>query len=337
MRKQLKYILLILLLGTSLLTAQLLPNLGGQRAGISSLQFLKIGVGARGTGMAEATIATIDDASALFWNPACVPNSSMNELLAAYSAYVVDLHHQFAGLTYHLTSDDVIGLSVISLQTDDMPVTTETHPFGNGDYFRYSDLAIGLTYARKMTTQFNFGTTIKYVEENLGVLKIQTVLVDFGTFYHTGIGSLRIGVVVSNFGSDISPKGSVKIFEGSTVTGFQSFSPPTTFKVGAGYDLVETEEHRLTSTIQLNHPNDNAEHLRFGVEYRWSKWFFARAGIKRTIGTSWFKKDNTGAENYSFGVGVQIPMTLTILKFDYSFTDFNLLGTIHRISCGFTY
>lgn len=317
--------------------AQLLPNLGGQRVGISSLQFLKIGVGARGTGMAEATVATVNDASALFWNPAGIANSTGNEVLVSYSAYVVDLHHQFAGILYHLTPDDVVGLSATTLQIDDMPVTTETQPFGTGAYFRYSDLAIGLSYARKMTTQFNFGATVKFVEENLAALKIQTILFDLGTHYATGLGSLRIGVAVTNFGSDVTPQGTVKLFDGTSVSSFQSYSPPTMFKVGVGYDIVEREDHRLTAAVQLNHPNDNAEHIRIGFEYEWGQWLSARIGIKRTIGASWLTADNTAAENYSMGIGVRAPMTLTTLTFDYSYTDFNLLGAIHRISCGFTY
>ena len=50
--------------------AQLFPVLGGQRAGISTAQFLKIGVGARASAMGEAFIAVSNDASALYWNAA---------------------------------------------------------------------------------------------------------------------------------------------------------------------------------------------------------------------------------------------------------------------------
>ncbi|MBS4028301.1 MAG: hypothetical protein KGZ58_06650, partial [Ignavibacteriales bacterium] len=60
----------IVLIFQSNVYAQLIPNLGGQRAGISSFQFLKIGVGARGSAMGESFIAVVNDASALYWNPA---------------------------------------------------------------------------------------------------------------------------------------------------------------------------------------------------------------------------------------------------------------------------
>ena len=47
---------------------------------------------------------------------------------------------------------------------------------------------------------------------------------------------------------------------------------------------VLTDDQRLTTSIQLNHPNDNAENVRLGVEYAWQNTFFLRGGVKRTIG-----------------------------------------------------
>jgi hypothetical protein len=218
-----------------------------------------------------------------------------------------------------------------------MPVTTETQPFGTGTYFRYSDLAIGITYARQMTAQFSFGATARYVEENLDVVKIKTVLFDLGTYYSTGLGSSRIGVAVSNFGSDVSPKGQATLLDGSTMSSFQSFSPPTVFKVGFAFDPVQTEQHRLTTAIQLDHPNDNAEDIRLGAEYAWSDWFRLRAGLKRIVGESWLDKSQKATDDYSFGVGVVAPLAITTITFDYAYTNYNDLGATHRISCSLTY
>jgi len=61
---------IIVLLSVNCLRAQLIPNLGGQRTGTSSFQFLKIGTDARGTGMGETVVAVSDDISALSYNPA---------------------------------------------------------------------------------------------------------------------------------------------------------------------------------------------------------------------------------------------------------------------------
>ncbi len=66
-----KVILIIFLLtGIFETRAQLFPVLGGQRAGISTAQFLKIGVGGRASALGDAFVAIANDASALYWNPA---------------------------------------------------------------------------------------------------------------------------------------------------------------------------------------------------------------------------------------------------------------------------
>lgn len=317
--------------------SQLLPDLGGQRTGISSLQFLKIGVGARGCGMGESMVAVADDISSLYWNPAGLVLDPDNGIMVAHSGWLVDMQHDFLGASYHVTPDDVLGLSVISLRTDDMPVTTETQPFGTGAYFHYSDLGIGATYARRMTSQFSFGVTARYVEEDLATLKIQTVLFDLGTHYSTGLGSLRLGVSVTNFGSDVAPHGEATLLDGSTVSSFQSYSPPTQFKFGLAFEPYQDDDQHITTSVQLNHPNDNAEDFRFGAEYAWSGWIRFRVGLRRSIGDAWFDKSQRSADDYSFGVGVASPLAFSNVALDYSFTNFNVLGAVHRLSCSMTY
>jgi hypothetical protein len=322
------------------LHAQLVPNLGGQRAGISAFQFLKIGVGARGVGMGEAFVAVVNDASALYWNPAGLALCAGNELLAAHTAYVADIQHEYLGVTYHLTETDVLGLSMSSLHMDDMEITTETQPLGTGRYFSFGDVGVGLSYGRKMTDQFSVGATVRYVEETLDILKMRSVMVDLGTYYWTGLGSARFAVVITNFGADVSPVGSLAERTGMQDTsgqGYQSFSLPTVFKLGFAMEPWTTDNQRVTASIQLNHPNDNAEHVRLGLEYAWQNTFFLRAGAKRTIGQRLLGEDETSAESYTVGTGFRLETGLTTVQADYAYADFGRLGAIHRISLSLSY
>ena len=330
----------LMLLGFSLSAsglAQLVPNLGGQRSGISAFQFLKLGVGARGVGMGESFVAVANDVSALYWNPAGLVQFSDNQALASHTEYVVDIKHDFFGIVYHLGDQDAVGASFSSLHMKDMEITTEAQPFGTGRYFSFGDIAAGISYSRKMTDQFSFGGTVKYVEETLDILKMRSVMVDFGTFYWTGIGSSRFAVTISNFGSDVKPTGTVTEYSNLQVSDFQSFSLPTVFKLGFALDPISDEEQVLTTSIQLNHPNDNSEHFRVGLEYSWQKTFFLRGGVKRTIGQPLFGADETSDENLSFGAGVQLAVGVTRVNADYAFTNYTNLGSVHRISLAFTY
>lgn len=332
------YKILFLILTIKISTfAQLIPNLGGQRVGISAYQFLKIGVGARATAFGESFVAISNDASALFWNPAGLINLKKNQVMLSHTKYVADIDHDFLGTAYKLTPSDVIGLSIISLSTPNMPVTNETNPLGTGATFKYGDIAIGFTYSRQMTNQFSFGATIKYIEETLDVLKMRSVLVDLGTYYWTGIGSFRFGVVVSNFGSNVKASGTVELYDGTKISNFQSFTPPTLFKMGIAFEPFQTEMHRVTTSFQINHPNDNSENIRLGGEYAFKETFFVRLGLKRTIGERFFGKDATSEEDFSIGIGAKVSTSISDIYADYAFTNFNRLGGIHRISLSFTF
>jgi len=310
-----------LLMFTNCLYAQLIPNLGGQRVGTSSFQFLKIGTNARGTGMGETFVAVSDDISSLNYNPAGLVLSSDNGVTFTHTQWFVDTRIENLGAVYHFGSN-AVGLSVTSLRTEDMKVTTEYQQQGTGDYFRFSDLAIGLSFAKKMTDQFSFGATVRYVEEDLGLVKMRTVVGDLATYYKTGLGTSRFAVMISNFGGQVSPSGSVDLIGGRTVSSFQSFPPPTVFKVGFAFEPWMNERNRLTTSVQLNSPNDNAENFSVGAEYAYKDFLYVRGGYKF----------NVDAETFSGGAGVKFPISYARAILDYSIARYKELGFAHRIS-----
>ncbi|MGH2569103.1 MAG: PorV/PorQ family protein, partial [Bacteroidota bacterium] len=261
-------LILFLSLASTRATAQkIFPGLGEQRVGISSFTFLKIGVGPRATAMGESFIAVADDASSLFWNPAGAVQAGRNEVMFSHTEWFADVRHEFLGVLYQLTSADAVGLSAIALYTDDMPRTTVFQPTGTGEMFSFRDLAVGLTYSRRMTDQFSFGVTARYVRESFAELTMQSVVFDLGAYYWTGFQSTRFSIVLSNFGGTVRPTGSVDGFGVGAVDRFEEFSPPTLFKIAFAMDPVDLESHKLTTSLQLNHPNDNAENVGIGLEY----------------------------------------------------------------------
>lgn len=319
-----KRILTILLMLSSFvsLKAQLFPTLGGQRAGISTAQFLKIGVGGRATAMGDAFVAVANDVSSLYWNPAGLVLSEKDEIIFSHNTWIVDINHEFLGGSYHLSSNDVVGIALSSLHMEDMAVTTEVNPFGTGEFFSFGDFSIAATYSRRMTEQFSFGATVRYFEETLDKLKMRGVLVDLGTFYWTGLGSTRFAVTISNFGNELSPDGKVILFGGRENDSWQSFSPPTMFRIGFAFEPYETIEHRVTTSIQLNHPNDNSENVSTGFEYAWNSMFFVRGGYKF----------NVEEQDLTFGAGVNMDLDFAEFTLDYSYVNFEKLGSAHRFS-----
>lgn len=302
--------------------AQLFPNLGGQRTGTASMQFLKIGATARATGMGESFVAVSDDITSLQWNPAGLVSFKENGITASYTQWFVDTKLSYFGGVYHFGGSNAVGISVNSLQTEDMKVTTEFQPNGTGETFSFSDIAIGLSFARQMTEQFSFGATVKYVREDLGELTMNGVLGDLATFYRTGLGTSRFAIMISNFGGQLTPTGEVNQINGNIVNSFQRFPPPTNFQLGFAIEPIMDGQNRLTTSIQLNSPNDNAENLTFGAEYAYKEFLFFRGGYKV----------NVDAESFSGGVGLKFPISFANTNLDYSIANYSDLGIAQRFS-----
>ena len=306
--------------------SQLLPNLGGQRVGTAAAQFLKIGIGARGVAMGESFVAVANDAEALYWNPAGIAQFTENTLITSHIQWLVDIQLEYLGVVFHLNRANTIGIAATSLHTPDMDETTELQPFGTGRKFHFGDFASAFTYARNMTDKFSFGITLKLIQETIAEVTMQSVLFDLGTFYKTGWRSIRFAVAVTNFGSEIAPKGTVEYYnldnQKVEVKNFQSFSPPTIFRIGIAWEPFQTEQHRLTTSIQLNHPNDNKENINAGLEYSWRERLAFRLGYKTA----------RVEESFSAGFGLQVPTSFANLRLDYAYTHFGRLGFVNRFS-----
>jgi hypothetical protein len=320
--KLLWFLLVVIFFNAEKINAQLFPVLGEQRVGISTAQFLKIGVGGRATALGDAFVALANDASALYWNPAGLVQFENTQVFFSHNEWIVDIDHDFLGIVYHLDKSNALGIAVTSLSMKDMPVTTEFALLGTGEFFGFSDIAVALSYSRRMTEQFSFGGTIRYIEETLDKLKMRGVMIDLGTYYWTGLGTTRFAVVVSNFGNQLAPDGEVVLIGKREKSDWQSFSPPTTFRIGFAFEPYETTEHKITTSIQLNHPNDNSENVSTGLEYNWRDIVYIRGGYKF----------NVDEQNYSVGAGFNVPITIADFTIDYAFSNFERLGSAHRFS-----
>ena len=61
------------------------------KTGSVGAQFLKIGVGSRYQGLAEASVAVVDDAYSLYWNPAGLANIDGTQISFTNVNWVTDV------------------------------------------------------------------------------------------------------------------------------------------------------------------------------------------------------------------------------------------------------
>ena len=234
------------------LRAQLLPSLGGERSGTSGFQFLKIPVDARAAALGESVVASAKDASALFWNPALVAQTTGTQLGFYHTAYFVDVMLDYAAVSVPVPgSNFTIGASLQTLNSGDMDVTTEFQPFGTGQKFSLMDLAAGLTVSQRLTDLFSYGITSKYVRESVAGISTSTVVFDLGIFYRIDDTGARMAVSVRNFGLDGKPTGSIDriVIDDDpirTESNFERITAPTTFHLGVAYDVIQTAGNNST-------------------------------------------------------------------------------------------
>ena len=304
--------------------AQLIPNLGGQRSGISSFTFLKNDVSARAIGLGGAITTMKGDAYASQWNPAALTETNGHSAAIATRIYAAGINHSFAAANIRLRETDYISVNVNNLSAGSMPIRTEFQPNGTGQTFDYSNIAIGITYAKALTYRFSVGATIKYVAEQIDMYRSNSAAVDVGFIYKTDFKNLRFGVFLQNFGPNSLSKGDyVPVNFANRQFTADAFPVPTVFKFGASITAYEKNNHRITPSIELNHPNDNATNFRIGVEYDYLDMFYARVGYAVNL---------SGYTLPTFGIGVNRNIKDQLFSLNYAFVAMNALGINHNIS-----
>lgn len=310
---------------------QVLPSFGNSRTGTTGMQFLKLAPDARGTGMAGSYISTTSDLSALYWNPAALSriDTARYHIQASNTLYYAGINMAWGAFGMRSGQQAFWGVSVMTLNTGQMEETTEFQPTGTGRTFSPSNLVIGASYARILTSNFSFGMTGKYAREGMAGVAVNNVMFDLGLDYRIKeVRNLRFAVTLTNFGINVQPSGKVSVLKTNgeqEVSSFESISVPTTFRLGASIDVIQKEKQNLRIGLQLNHPSDNNETLAIGAEYFLRKMLYVRTGYE-------FGQDETGFP--PLGLGLVFPRRFGKISVDYSLNNKTKLGNVHRLTLG---
>ncbi len=313
------------------------------KTGTTASEFLKIGVGPRAIGMGSAFTATSDDITALYWNPGGLANLNSNQAFFNHVNWIADINYDYAALAVNVPDFGVLGSFVSILTTNDMSVRTIERPEGTGEFFTYSTLAIGLSYARRLTEQFSIGFNVKYISENLWHMNSTGFAMDIGTLYKIPIlNEMRIAASISNFGTKMKLTGrdilSVKqVGAGSspnlidTDLELDSYDLPLLFRIGAAVDVVKSSSNRITVGVDAIHPNDHSEYINTGLEYSWNETIFIRGGYN-----SLFELDTEKGLTLGFGLKYTV-IDLVKIGLDYAYQDFGRLNNVQYFSLGINF
>ncbi|MFH1198043.1 MAG: PorV/PorQ family protein [bacterium] len=327
-----------LLMITGLLFASFLygqnPNLG-----TSGAQFLEIPVGAEAASLGGAFVGLSDDITSVFWNPAGISNIDSKAAHFSYMRYFDMFDFNAAAFAANFEGIGTFAVSVVVFTMDKMEITTETSPHGTGRFFDATDMAVGLTYAKELTDKFSVGVTAKFINQRIWNESASGVAFDVGTQYRLDFQNLTIAMRMSNFGPDLQFDGEDlnvthdinssiplnRLTPARLVT--DSYPLPLCFQVGIGVDVYSSTFMKVRAGLDAVHPNDNQERVNFGTEFSFFDRIFLRGGYKY----------NYDDEDFTFGAGVNLPFNGNVINFDYAYSLYDILPSIHRISLSLTF
>lgn len=329
-----KFLIIIYLISFGFVFAQ-------SKTGSTAAPFLNIAVGSRAISMGGAFVATADDVSSLYWNPAGAARMNTNSAMFTHTRWFADISYEWAGAAINMGNLGMMGLSITYLDYGDMEVTTLQEPDGTGQTFSAHDMAIALSYGKNLTDRFSIGGSAKYVEQKIKNTSANAVAFDVGVLFLSNIYGLRIGASITNFGSDMKLSGKDLLVAHDVDPNIEGnndqiladlrtdeFPLPLTFKVGLGMDVVKTKNHKVAFGVDALHPKDNAEYLNIGGEYLFHDMIALRAGYK-----SLFLDNSEEGLTLGFGIGYNFAPNLR-LQLDYAYQDMDVLEKSQHFSLG---
>ena len=241
------------------------------QAGQTAVPFLLIGPNSRNAGMAETGAGLVNDASAMYWNPAGLGFQDGIDVNITHSPWLPglglsDLFYDYLSGKYHVKKlKGTLGMSVTYLNIGEIIQTDE---FGNqtGSYKAF-DMAAAIGYGTKVTRDLGVGVVVRFIYSKLeGAVKVGNeqgsgiaydMSFDISALYRPTKTKLkflndRFGVGL-NF-SNIGPKVTY-------VDANQADPLPSNVRLGLAYDVVKTDFNNLTLTADFNklivHRNDD--------------------------------------------------------------------------------
>lgn len=178
-------------------------------------EFLNIGVGARGMGMAGSQVASVNDVYASFWNPAGLNQVKSDfQIGLMHAEYFSSIaKYDYIGTAFPMKNKKgVLGISCIRFAIDDIPYTLDLiQQDGSVDYSKIkaisaADYAGLITYAQKLNIKkyanredvhINVGGNFKIIHRNIGTLaNAWGAGLDLGL--QVRIGAWKLGAVIKD-------------------------------------------------------------------------------------------------------------------------------------------
>ncbi|MBN2008874.1 PorV/PorQ family protein [candidate division KSB1 bacterium] len=309
------------------------------KVGTTAAPFLGISVAPRATAMGGAFAAVANDVSTIYYNPGGLSRIQGTEFMFCPTEWIMGTNFNWFGIGINLDGTNALGISLTQLDYGEEEITTVENPEGTGAFWSASEVAAAITYTRNLTDRFSIGGTGKYISTRYFNESGSAFALDLGLLFTTDFHDMKLGMSISNFGTDIQLGGKDllhrvdldpdHIGNNETIVAnlkTDSWPLPLFFRVGLAMDVMKTSMSRLTLAVDAFRPSDNTEIINAGGEFSINDWIFLRGGYK-----SLFRDDSE--EGLTLGAGLNYnSSTAGRWSLDYSFVDFGVLDSIQMFS-----
>jgi hypothetical protein len=313
-----------------------------------SNEFLQIGIGSRAFSMGGSVIASTNDVSSGYWNPAGLSQmKSQKQASLMHSEYFAGIaKYDYAGFaTFVADNTAVVSASVIRFGVDDIPDTSELiDADGNINYERITsfsavDYAFLFSYARKTEKSTNknglsYGANVKIIHRKVGDYgKSWGFGIDFGAQYK--INKFTFAAV----GRDITTTfnawsynpdkfSSIYTATGNTIPKNSTETTMPRVILGAAYQTNISTNIGLTTEANFNFTTDGKRNVivsadpisidpTLGFEANYKEIIFLRTGINNIQKTT----DFNGVEKFTFQPNLGVGIKINNFSIDYALTD----------------
>lgn len=321
------------------------PAAAQDKTATTAAAFLGLGVGARAMAMGESQVAAAEGPSALYWNPSAITDMATSGAEFSYTQYLVGSSFQNAAVVVNAGQIGHFGVSVTALSHGEEEVTTIEAPDGRGERWDAMSMAVGLSYGRALTDRFSVGGTAKFVQERIWNSSDNAVALDLGILYRLPFRNARIGMSMTNFGSDMRLEGrdleqAIDVDPGNN--GNNPYLPgaltteawplPLTYRVGVTMDAYRTADYALAVSADAQAPADNRQSVSLGGEFAFKNLFFLRGGYRQAF------TSNTYDQGWTVGAGLRYAFNRRLgLHADYVMQEREPFGNPSTFSVGLTF
>ena len=134
--------------------------------------------------------------------------------------------------------------------------------------------------------------------------------------------------MLQNFGGNSTLKGDyLEVDFNRNGVPLDNYVSSSVFRLGFSMVPYKRDKYSLAFQFELQHPSDNAENFRVGLEFEYMKLLYFRAGYKMNV---------LGHQYPVFGVGVRTHVGAHKLLIDYAAVPTNNLGYQQSLGLSFT-